>query len=613
MATGYDEHYAKHLYNQYIESEIQRGISEFPTESINENSDAFLAWQLQNQEFEGRRESDSIPLGLLSSEPSPGAWKESNKKKKEKVTEREHGSITIIDSDTECDAPLPVVHGKSEEEDKTAEETNSGSEENPNLKFQDRIIRDIQDSIKSSRNTVTESGALLAQPQCEDGDTSKPLTLTFYSDDVEEDSVPEVSHFDEVIASPMVPEINSRKGKFAKRSSKDHQRNDYQCHKKSEESNSAPRVKGSRQGRGFYLSSSSCSNDIEEDSVPKVNHLNHPYTYKSRPIHQIANVEENSVPEVNQLNDSYISPIHPFNNSFHNYQNRKVYNLQPRGKGSRQDRWFPNHNTARQRNESEWFTSPYNTNNSASSDEETQEKRFSYGFYRSNNKPKQRKKNFNLAKDTDGGSDSATGDDERIACQLGQELNKTQCEKDREFAQRLQDEEKNNLLRAKRMLPSRPQVQRNFPNLQMHDPYANRVIRHRTPFHLHEAPGGLHMLQTILGMEGQIMPPHLMQGDIDLNDYEALWELAERIGEAKGSGLSKRDLKSLNTTKFDSKSVENSEHTDCRICITDYADGDKVTSLPCGHRYHKRCIETWLRKKAECPICRTNIKTEKRN
>lgn len=147
-------------------------------------------------------------------------------------------------------------------------------------------------------------------------------------------------------------------------------------------------------------------------------------------------MEENSVPEVNQLNDSYISPIHPFNNSFHNYQNRKVSNLQPRGKGSRQDRWFPNHNTARQRNESEWFTSPYNTNNSASSDEETQEKRFSYGFYRSNNKPKQRKKNFNLAKDTDGGSDSATGDDERIACQLGQELNKTQCEKDREFAQR---------------------------------------------------------------------------------------------------------------------------------------------------------------------------------
>lgn len=76
--------------------------------------------------------------------------------------------------------------------------------------------------------------------------------------------------------------------------------------------------------------------------------------------------------------------------------------------------------------------------------------------------------------------------------------------------------------------------------------------------------------------------------------FQALWDLAERIGEAKGSGLKKRDLKSLKTAKFDSKSVEDGEHTDCRICITDYVDGDKVTSLPCGHRYHKGCIETWL-------------------
>lgn len=77
--------------------------------------------------------------------------------------------------------------------------------------------------------------------------------------------------------------------------------------------------------------------------------------------------------------------------------------------------------------------------------------------------------------------------------------------------------------------------------------------------------------------------------------FQALWDLAERIGEAKGSGLRKRDLKSLKTTKFDSKSVENSELTDCRVCITDFEDGDTVTTLPCGHRYHKGCIETWLR------------------
>lgn len=584
MATGYDEHYARHLYNQYMEREIQRGISEFPTESINENSDAFLAWQLQNQEFEGKRESDCIPLALLSSGPSPGTLKDKNKEKKRNINAGGHGNITIIDSETECDTPNPVEHGKSEEEDKTPEENNSEREKNHTIKFQDRIVKEIRDSINSSKNTLTESGAVLAQPQSENRDPSQPLTFTFYSDDVEEDSVPEVSYFDEVIPSSMAPTNNSRKGMLAKKSFINHKRNDlYQNHKKPEDFNSSQRGKGSRQGRILTdHSSPSSSNDVDENSIPVINHLNNPNT----------------------------SPIHPLN-GFCGYPNPKVSNLKLRGKGSRRDRKFPNHDAPKQENESDQYTPPYD-NNSISS-EETLEKHFSNGSYKSKRKPKQRKKYFSHGENIDGGSDSATDDDERIACRLGQELNRTQCEMDREFAKRLQDEEKNNLLQANSMPTSRPKVQRNFPNLQMHDPYANRVIRHRTPFNLHEEPGRLHMLQTILGMEGQIMPPHLMQEGVDLNDYEALWDLAERLGEAKGSGLSKKDLKSLKTETFDSKSDENSDLTDCRICITDFVDGDVITSLPCKHRYHKRCIKTWLKRKAECPICRKNIKTKEKN
>lgn len=70
--------------------------------------------------------------------------------------------------------------------------------------------------------------------------------------------------------------------------------------------------------------------------------------------------------------------------------------------------------------------------------------------------------------------------------------------------------------------------------------------------------------------------------------------MVERIGEAKGSGLKKRDFKFLKIVKFDLKSVEDDEYIDCRICIIDYVDGDKVIILFCGYRYYKECIEIWL-------------------
>lgn len=43
---------------------------------------------------------------------------------------------------------------------------------------------------------------------------------------------------------------------------------------------------------------------------------------------------------------------------------------------------------------------------------------------------------------------------------------------------------------------------------------------------------------------------------------------------------------------------------DCPICLTTYAQGEDMRKLPCGHDFHKECIDTWLYKKARCPLCR---------
>lgn len=52
----------------------------------------------------------------------------------------------------------------------------------------------------------------------------------------------------------------------------------------------------------------------------------------------------------------------------------------------------------------------------------------------------------------------------------------------------------------------------------------------------------------------------------------------------------------------------------CAICISqlaapDFDEGGIMTasSCPCGHVFHTKCIEAWMRKKRECPTCNASV------
>jgi hypothetical protein len=45
----------------------------------------------------------------------------------------------------------------------------------------------------------------------------------------------------------------------------------------------------------------------------------------------------------------------------------------------------------------------------------------------------------------------------------------------------------------------------------------------------------------------------------------------------------------------------------CTVCFCRIEEGDIVRELRCGHRFHKRCIEGWLKRKASCPIDRSSM------
>ncbi|KAI3809292.1 hypothetical protein L1987_25263 [Smallanthus sonchifolius] len=53
--------------------------------------------------------------------------------------------------------------------------------------------------------------------------------------------------------------------------------------------------------------------------------------------------------------------------------------------------------------------------------------------------------------------------------------------------------------------------------------------------------------------------------------------------------------------KFDATTDANG----CSICLEDYEPADVVRFFPeCGHLFHVRCIDTWLKAHPTCPVCR---------
>ena len=55
------------------------------------------------------------------------------------------------------------------------------------------------------------------------------------------------------------------------------------------------------------------------------------------------------------------------------------------------------------------------------------------------------------------------------------------------------------------------------------------------------------------------------------------------------------------------KSKLDDEKKICMICLEDYKNGEKATTLPCIHFFHTNCIKNCLNKQNSCPICKFKL------
>lgn len=80
----------------------------------------------------------------------------------------------------------------------------------------------------------------------------------------------------------------------------------------------------------------------------------------------------------------------------------------------------------------------------------------------------------------------------------------------------------------------------------------------------------------------------------ETENYEALLNLAEQLGEAKPRGLGKLEIEQLVSYKYNADTHEG-DQTSCVVCMCDFEARQVLRVLPCSHEFHAKCIDKWLR------------------
>ncbi|GMN67814.1 hypothetical protein TIFTF001_036886 [Ficus carica] len=94
-----------------------------------------------------------------------------------------------------------------------------------------------------------------------------------------------------------------------------------------------------------------------------------------------------------------------------------------------------------------------------------------------------------------------------------------------------------------------------------------------------------------------------------ITDEDAKVDAEKGLNEATLKGFPKLVYsKAANSNKVGNGGSNYSGTTalmSCSVCLVDYDESDVLRMLPdCGHVFHLKCVDSWLRLHPTCPLCR---------
>lgn len=109
---------------------------------------------------------------------------------------------------------------------------------------------------------------------------------------------------------------------------------------------------------------------------------------------------------------------------------------------------------------------------------------------------------------------------------------------------------------------------------------------------LQDLPPGLQML---------LMNTEALAGGYE----ERLIEVQEMLSRRRG--LANETISQVMQFKWGEEGAPENSQTQCMVCLMDFEDGEDCRKLPCDHVFHASCVDEWLRRCTDCPICKCNI------
>lgn len=130
------------------------------------------------------------------------------------------------------------------------------------------------------------------------------------------------------------------------------------------------------------------------------------------------------------------------------------------------------------------------------------------------------------------------------------------------------------------------------------------------------------MIHATLGTVAWLLERRLQRAEGDLRELESddvlsRWGQVSRLQDytslsaGKQQGLSPGEINALAglSSILIGSCEEGHLDKECSICLNDFDDGDTVRRLSvCGHSFHKSCIDLWLLRRPDCPLCKREVK-----
>merc|ERR1719152_70395 len=73
-------------------------------------------------------------------------------------------------------------------------------------------------------------------------------------------------------------------------------------------------------------------------------------------------------------------------------------------------------------------------------------------------------------------------------------------------------------------------------------------------------------------------------------------------------GLKPADVQAIPCLDLESAAALIEAEMHCPICLSDFAASDNIRQLPgCGHCFHQSCVDLWLIRRPDCPMCKGSV------